>query len=77
MLLSGNLLPPVQSIRFTTNASGSGGGIGGLITAVALAKYDDLDVIIYESAKQLGELGAGIGVWPRTFAFDTQYSKTH
>ncbi|KAH8822862.1 FAD/NAD(P)-binding domain-containing protein [Flagelloscypha sp. PMI_526] len=42
-----------------------GGGIGGLITAVSLSKYEDLEVNIYEAARELAEAGAGIGLWPR------------
>lgn len=42
-----------------------GAGIGGLITALALAKYDDVDVTVYESASRLAEVGAGIAFWPR------------
>ncbi|KAF8229500.1 FAD/NAD(P)-binding domain-containing protein [Tricholoma matsutake] len=44
-----------------------GGGIGGLSTAVALSKYPDIDVDIYEAAAQFSEVGAGIGVWPRVW----------
>ncbi|KAF8656075.1 hypothetical protein AX16_002775 [Volvariella volvacea WC 439] len=42
-----------------------GGGIGGLATAVAFAKYPDITVDIYEAAPKFSEVGAGIGVWPR------------
>ncbi|RDB27733.1 Salicylate hydroxylase [Hypsizygus marmoreus] len=44
-----------------------GGGIGGLAAAVALSKYSDIDVDIYEAATQFSEVGAGIGVWPRVW----------
>jgi salicylate hydroxylase len=40
-----------------------GGGIGGLCTAVALAKFG-VDVHVFEQAQQLREVGAGIGVGP-------------
>lgn len=44
----------------------SGGGIGGLSFAVALAQSGaDFDVDIYESAPAFSEVGAGIGMWPR------------
>lgn len=43
----------------------SGGGIGGLTAALALAKYPDIDVTIYEAAAVFSEVGAGVGVWPR------------
>jgi salicylate hydroxylase len=42
-----------------------GGGIGGLTAALALSKYPDIDVTIYESAAFFSEVGAGVGVWPR------------
>ncbi|CCM00599.1 uncharacterized protein FIBRA_02635 [Fibroporia radiculosa] len=44
-----------------------GGGIGGLACAVALARYGDIQVDIYEAASQFAEIGAGIGMWPRTW----------
>jgi salicylate hydroxylase len=40
-----------------------GGGIGGLVTALALLKHD-MDVDVYEQAAQLGEVGAGIQISP-------------
>ncbi|KDQ56725.1 hypothetical protein JAAARDRAFT_70435 [Jaapia argillacea MUCL 33604] len=43
-----------------------GGGVGGLICALALSKYPDIHVDIYEAARTFTELGAGIGIWPRT-----------
>ncbi len=44
----------------------SGGGIGGLAFAVALAKSGgDFDVDIYESAGSFTEIGAGLNLWPR------------
>lgn len=42
-----------------------GGGIGGLTAAVALAKFPDIDIHIYEAATAFSEVGAGVGVWPR------------
>lgn len=35
--------------------------------AVALSKYPDIDVDIYEAAPKFSEVGAGIGVWPRVW----------
>jgi salicylate hydroxylase len=35
---------------------------------VALAKSPDIEVQVYEGAQQLAELGAGIGLFSRTFA---------
>ena len=59
----------------------SGAGIGGLTTAgisdtlllfnilrqisVALSKYPDIEVDIFEGAHQLNTIGAGIGLFPR------------
>jgi len=43
----------------------SGAGVGGLSCALALSKYPDIEVVVYEAAAKFGELGAGIGVWPR------------
>jgi salicylate hydroxylase len=34
-------------------------------SSVALSKYPDIDVDIYEAAAEFAEVGAGIGVWPR------------
>ena len=44
----------------------SGGGIGGLLLAVSLSKYPDIQVDVYEAAKVFSEIGAGIGLWPRS-----------
>jgi 2-polyprenyl-6-methoxyphenol hydroxylase-like FAD-dependent oxidoreductase len=47
-----------------------GGGIGGLTTAVALARAG-IGADVYEQAPELGEVGAGMGLWPnamRAFA---------
>lgn len=39
----------------------SGGGIGGLICALALSVNPDISVDVYEAAAQFTEVGAGIG----------------
>ncbi|RXW18740.1 hypothetical protein EST38_g7103 [Candolleomyces aberdarensis] len=44
-----------------------GGGIGGLAAAVALSKYEDIEVSVFEAAREFSEVGAGIGVWPRVW----------
>ncbi|KAG1886734.1 hypothetical protein F4604DRAFT_1284843 [Suillus subluteus] len=44
-----------------------GGGVGGLTLAVALSRYPDIVVDVYEAAQSFYEVGAGIGIWPRTF----------
>lgn len=46
----------------------SGGGIGGLALAVALGKFDAaVEVDIYESTGKFSEVGAGIGMFARTW----------
>ncbi|KAH9929152.1 FAD/NAD(P)-binding domain-containing protein [Fomitopsis serialis] len=43
-----------------------GAGIGGLTFAVALQKLcKDVEVVIYEAASHLAEIGAGVGLWQR------------
>jgi len=44
-----------------------GGGIGGLAAALALARRN-IQVLLLEQAKQLGEIGAGIQLGPNAFA---------
>lgn len=34
---------------------------------MALSKYPDIEVDIYEAATKFSEVGAGIGVWPRVW----------
>jgi 2-polyprenyl-6-methoxyphenol hydroxylase-like FAD-dependent oxidoreductase len=43
-----------------------GAGIGGLTTAVALARRG-IRAEVYEQASQLREVGAGAGLWPNAF----------
>ncbi|KAJ7593998.1 FAD/NAD-P-binding domain-containing protein [Mycena floridula] len=44
-----------------------GGGISGLATAVALAKYPNIQVDVYEAAERFKEIGAGVMLWSRTW----------
>ncbi|KAL1944832.1 hypothetical protein VTO73DRAFT_2452 [Trametes versicolor] len=44
-----------------------GGGVGGLACAVALSQASNVEIDIYEAASEFAEVGAGIGVWPRTW----------
>ena len=44
-----------------------GGGIGGLTTAIALARQG-MAVEVYEQAPALEEVGAGVGLWPNAMA---------
>ncbi|KAI0769448.1 FAD/NAD-P-binding domain-containing protein [Trametes elegans] len=45
----------------------SGGGIGGLVLAVALSRYTDVQVDLYEAADRFREIGAGVMIWARTW----------
>ncbi|KAI5823248.1 FAD/NAD(P)-binding domain-containing protein [Schizophyllum commune Tattone D] len=38
-----------------------GAGLGGLVAALCLARYLDIDITVYEGASRLAEVGAGIG----------------
>ena len=51
---------------FLTRRS-SGGGIGGLTLAIALSKYPDIRVAVYESATKITTAGAGIGLGMRRY----------
>ncbi|KAM5385188.1 hypothetical protein ACJZ2D_001149 [Fusarium nematophilum] len=42
----------------------AGGGIAGLITAIALIKHPGVNVQVYERAEELREIGASIGLGP-------------
>jgi 2-polyprenyl-6-methoxyphenol hydroxylase-like FAD-dependent oxidoreductase len=44
-----------------------GGGLGGLTTAVALARQG-LAAEVYEQAPALEEVGSGVGLWPNAMA---------
>jgi salicylate hydroxylase len=49
-----------------------GGGIGGLVTGIAILHHlhssSDVYIDIYERSPTLGEVGAGIGIWPRVWS---------
>ena len=44
---------------------GRGAGIGGLTTAIALSKNDDIHIDVYEAGAELKATGAGIGIGAR------------
>ncbi|KAF8519490.1 FAD/NAD-binding domain-containing protein [Hysterangium stoloniferum] len=44
-----------------------GGGIGGLCLAVALSRYPDIQVDVYEATEQFKEIGAGVMIWAKTW----------
>ncbi|KAF9074399.1 hypothetical protein BDP27DRAFT_1317015 [Rhodocollybia butyracea] len=46
-----------------------GGGIGGLLCAVALKDCLNIEIDLYEQALQITEIGAGIALWSRTRKF--------
>ncbi len=48
--------PPVLKVAIV------GGGPGGLSSAIALSKLENVDVSIYEQARELREIGAGIQI---------------
>jgi 2-polyprenyl-6-methoxyphenol hydroxylase-like FAD-dependent oxidoreductase len=50
-------------VRGERNIGIVGGGIGGIATAVALRQVG-IDVVVYEKAPQLREVGAGMMLWP-------------
>jgi salicylate hydroxylase len=56
----------------TTRIAIAGAGIGGLVAAIAIShalkSVDGVQVDVYERSATLGEVGAGIGVWPRVWA---------
>lgn len=35
--------------------------------AVALSRYPDIILDVYEAAQTFREVGAGVGIWPRSF----------
>jgi 2-polyprenyl-6-methoxyphenol hydroxylase-like FAD-dependent oxidoreductase len=58
-------------VDFVSDWMYSGGGIGGLTLAVALSKYPDVEVNVYEQSKELTQIGAGIGFFRRAlYAYD-------
>ncbi|KAL1752869.1 hypothetical protein FB107DRAFT_292847 [Schizophyllum commune] len=64
--LSSPLSPGVSTMgRPRLRVAICGAGIGGLVAALCLAQYPDIDVTVYEGASRLAEVGAGIGFWPR------------
>lgn len=44
-----------------------GGGIAGLCLGVALARFPDIEVNVYEAAATFKEVGAGVMMWGRTW----------
>jgi len=44
-----------------------GGGISGLTLAVTLGQHSNIPIDVYESASEIGTIGAGLIVWKRTW----------
>lgn len=55
------------SIHEISDIEYSGGGISGLCLAVALRKYSDIEIHVYEAAERFKEIGAGVMIWTRTW----------
>lgn len=51
--------------------------MGGLTCAVALSKYPDVDVDVYEAAATFTANGPGVGVWLRTWRILQQLGLDH
>lgn len=45
--------------------------------AVALSRYPDIVVDVYEAAQSFYEVGAGLGVWPRSFKVQISDNKIY
>lgn len=45
----------------------SGGGVSGLTLAVTLGQHSQIPIDIYESASEIGTIGAGLAVWKRSW----------
>ncbi|KAG6836352.1 hypothetical protein H0H93_008908 [Arthromyces matolae] len=58
----GTELPSISPL-----ANSSGGGVGGLTFAVAMAQHPDVQIEIFEAAAEFSPVGAGIGLWPRAW----------
>lgn len=61
------LASPCMVYRSRLSSPHSGAGVGGLVLAVVLSRSPNISVDIYEAASALKEVGAGIGMWPRTW----------
>jgi hypothetical protein len=46
----------------------SGAGIGGLVLAIVIGKFNpNLAIDLYEAGPEISTVGAGIGIWRRTW----------
>jgi salicylate hydroxylase len=51
-------------VNHTTRIAVIGGGMGGLTAAIALTRIAGVDVTVFEQARKLGDVGAGVTVTP-------------
>jgi salicylate hydroxylase len=51
----------------------SGGGVAGVTMALALSRFPNIEVDIYEAAGKFGEIGAGLLIWYRTWTLLMKY----
>ncbi|KAJ3551438.1 hypothetical protein NM688_g4703 [Phlebia brevispora] len=54
-----------------------GGGISGLLLTIALSKYDDIEVQVYEAAESFNEIGAGLTIWGRAWSILSRLGLAH
>lgn len=45
--------------------------------AVALSQYPNIIVDVYEAAQSFREVGAGVGIWPRSFKVQISETSTY
>lgn len=45
-----------------------GGGVAGVTMALALSRFPNIEIDIYEAAAKFGEIGAGLSIWYRTWS---------
>ncbi|KAJ3551436.1 hypothetical protein NM688_g4701 [Phlebia brevispora] len=54
-----------------------GGGITGLLLTIALSKYEDIEVQVYEAAESFKEIGAGVTIWGRAWSILSRLGLAH
>lgn len=53
----------MQAYTNVLSTFNSGGGIGGLVTAISLVPYGNIQIDIYEGASKFEVIGAGLFLW--------------
>src|ERR671938_976533 len=51
-------------VNHATRVAISGGGLGGLTAAIALTRIAGVQVTVFEQARELAEVGAGVAITP-------------